>query len=74
MAEVSIADVDQAEAALADAKEAHYAPGERSAEEQQAYDATKEHVVAVRRAWREQEESAGRRGPGVTVGGDAEEG
>lgn len=64
MAEVSIAEVDQAEAALAEAKAAYADNPDTKAEFLEA----KRQVVAVRQAYRQQEEAAGRRG---RVGGDA---
>jgi hypothetical protein len=67
VSEISIADVDQAEAALAAAREAYYASDKTDADKV-AFGEAKRAVVEVRSAWRAQEESAGRRGP---VGGDA---
>lgn len=60
--ELTIADVDQAEARLADAK-ANLTG--------QEYRDVKREVVAIRSAWRQQEEAAGRRAG--RVGGDAVE-
>lgn len=65
--EISIAEVDQAEAALADAKSAFYESG-KSEELQGAFADAKRDAVAARRAWRQQEEQAGRRSG--FVGGD----
>lgn len=65
--EISIAEVDQAEAALADAKNA-YRENEDDAAAKETFLDAKRHVVAVRSAWRKQEEDAGNRG---LVGGDA---
>jgi hypothetical protein len=64
MAEVTIADVDQAEAALADAK-ARREAGEDVPE----YRDVKREAVRARRDWRLQEEAAGRRTG--RIGGDA---
>lgn len=63
--EVSIADVDQAEARLAEAKDKKRAD-EISSEE---FRAVKNEVNSLRQAWRRQEELAGRRNG--FVGGDA---
>jgi hypothetical protein len=65
MSEVSIADVDQAEARLAEAKDKKRAD-EIDPEE---FRAIKNEVNNLRQAWRRQEEAAGRRGG--FVGGDA---
>lgn len=65
--EISIASVDQAEAALSAAKCAFYESG-KSEEFRPAFVEAKREVVAVRRAWRQQEEQAGRRNG--FVGGD----
>lgn len=65
--EISIARVDQAEAALADAKATYYESG-KAEEHKAAFDEAKQEVVAARRAWRQQEEQAGRRSG--FVGGD----
>lgn len=63
--EVSIADVDQAEARLAEAKDKKRA-GDLGDEE---FRAVKNEVNNLRQAWRRQEEAAGRRNG--FVGGDA---
>lgn len=65
MPELTIADLDQAETRLQSAKKARR--GKRMNHDD--YQNVKREVVAVRRAWREQEEKAGRR-TGF-VGGDA---
>lgn len=65
--EVSIARVDQAEAALADAKAVYY-ESDRAEEHKAAFQEAKQEVVAARQAWRQQEEQAGRRNG--FVGGD----
>jgi predicted P-loop ATPase len=67
MSEVSIADIDQAEAALAAAKEAYYG-SDKAEEHREAFQEAKRNVVQLRSAWRTQETAAGRRG---LVGGDA---
>lgn len=68
MAEISVAEVDQAEAALADAK-ATYNASEKTEEDAAAFRAAKRQTVELRQAWRLQEEAAGRRTG--KVGGDA---
>lgn len=68
MADISIAEVDQAEAALADAKSTWYG-SDKDPAHRDAFDAAKREVVRVRQAYRLQEEAAGRRGG--PVGGDA---
>lgn len=60
MAEISIADLDQAEAELRDAKESGDQEWKKTASE---------NLASLRQAYRTQEEAAGRRG-GI-VGGDA---
>jgi hypothetical protein len=65
--EISLADVDQAEAALADAKAAFYA-SDKGPEASVPFKAAKLECNQVRQAYRTQEVAAGRRGP---VGGDA---
>lgn len=52
--EISLADVDQAEAALADAKK-------RRKTDLDGYKAQARKTTELRQAWRRQEESAGRR-------------
>ena len=71
MAEITIAEVDQAEASLAEAKAAYYAAGGPSSDEETraSFRDKKREVVQLRQAWRVQEEAAGRRGG--MVGGDA---
>ena len=64
---MTIADVDQAEAALAAAKEKYHGSGKAEKHAAEFREAKRE-VVRLRSAWRAQEEAAGRRG---TVGGDA---
>jgi hypothetical protein len=68
MSEISLAEVDQAEAALKDAKEAYYASG-KAPEETERFREVKREIVAIRQAYRIQEEAAGRR-TGL-AGGDA---
>lgn len=68
MSEVSIAEVDQAEAELAAAKETYHG-SDRAEEHRAAFQDAKRKLVELRSAWRAQEEAAGRRG---LVGGDAE--
>lgn len=73
MAEISVAEVDQAEARLAEAKAEYYDQGGPDAPEEAraAFRDTKREVVQLRQAWRVQEEAAGRRAG--MVGGDAVE-
>lgn len=66
--EITVAEVDQAEARLKDAKEAYYA-SDKAPEEAESFRDAKREIVAVRQAWRVQEEAAGRR-TGL-AGGDA---
>lgn len=66
-AEISIADVDQAEAALSTAKQKYHGSG-KSPDHKDEFLEAKRNVVRLRTAWRAQEEQAGRRG---LVGGDA---
>lgn len=68
MPEITIAEVDQAEAALKDTKEAYYA-SDKAPEESAAFREAKRAVVSLRQAWRLQEEAAGRRSG--LAGGDA---
>lgn len=65
MGDLTVGDVDQAEAALVDVKHKH-AAGDMSRED---YNAAKRAAVAVRVAWRQQEEAAGNRTG--RIGGDA---
>lgn len=68
MAEITVADIDQAEAALLDEKGKYHGSG-KSAEHKPAFDAAKKHLVTLRQQYRIQEEAAGRRTG--KVGGDA---
>lgn len=63
MPDITIADVDQAEAALADAK------ARKQAGDASDYVNVKRRAVQTRVGWRQQEEAAGRRNG--KVGGDA---
>lgn len=66
--EISVGEVDQAEAALLEAKRKAQRKSATNAD-QRAYQEAAQELSNVRRAWREQEESAGRR-TGL-AGGDA---
>lgn len=69
MGEITIAAVDQAVAALLEAKEGR---GTKISEEE--YRKIRQEVGDLRRAYKEQEVAAGRRGADVSIGGDAFEG
>ncbi len=74
MSEISIAEVDQALAAMTEAKQRFYDSGKDEALKAEFVDA-KNTLNRVRSAWKLQEEEAGRREVavgGATVGGDAE--
>ncbi len=58
--EISVAEVDQAEAALLEAKKSRK-------KNIDAFKAQKEETARIRQEWRLQEERAGRRTPGVTA-------
>lgn len=64
--DITLAALDQAEAQLAQAKAARQDGGDEA-----VYRAVADEVTQLRRAYRDQEIAAGRRGAGVGVGGDA---
>jgi hypothetical protein len=67
MADVTVAEVDQAAAELRDAKKASQdAPN--SVPKREAYNAAADRLAEVRSAWRAQEEAAGRRAAVPTIG------